>query len=314
MYRQNFSVGSAVRMAGLMASCLLYIGCTPTFNKITAPVTATGAAAGAPVPVPVPANNQAITTPAINQVAPVGTATTVAPKAAFQTTSQPINATAAFSNLTWNLDATTLGSNPIPGTPSAQFQIAVRTAVLPDGTSAYIFNDPWAQGGATGLEIQGVNIIINGVPQPATIYSNMDRFIPASPNNRTMSATAQIIRVTPKPGDTVAISFNNILPSNFNPPTYAALTAPTGIFGMKCATCHNPTSAAQGFANGLDLANWAFLIANAEAIPFDANNSFIYQRITNSVGFGFMPLGQAPLTAAEVDQVRQWLLDGAPNN
>jgi hypothetical protein len=232
---------------------------------------------------------------------------------ALVTTPQPINGTDQFNVLTWDLGAQLPSASgiPLPGTVGASFSISVRTVTLGNGAMAYVFNDPGATAGSTtALEFRGVNIIINEEPVAQTIYTNIDRFVPAA-NSRTFSPTAQLVNVTPAPGDVVSIAFGAIAPATFNPPTYQGLLASTGAFGAHCVACHSGATPAAG----MDITNWAFLIANAEAIPYDPANSFISQRILNSIGLGIMPRVTNGLqNPADIQAIQDWIRDGAPNN
>ncbi len=231
---------------------------------------------------------------------------------AFLTTAQAINAGATPVTLTWDLSRQLVrGTYPISGIPGAQFSISVQTVTLSNGSIAYLFNEPAVIGGGTSMEVQNIGLVINGVATAPTAYATMDRFIPPNPATRTLSQTAQTVMVTPNAIDTLAISFGKIATADFDPPTYTQLLSSTGVFGMNCVSCHSGASP----AGGMDITNWANLIAMGVAVPYAPANSLIYQRITNSIGTGFMPPPPNPvLPSVEVQMVRDWILDGAPNN
>jgi len=45
-------------------------------------------------------------------------------------------------------------------------------------------------------------------------------------------------------------------------------------------------------------------------LPGDANNSYLFQKVLS----GRMPLAGGPLTAGDIDLIRQWINAGAPDN
>jgi hypothetical protein len=51
-------------------------------------------------------------------------------------------------------------------------------------------------------------------------------------------------------------------------------------------------------------------------LPGDAANSYLYQKVAGaaSISGGRMPLGREPLSASDIELIRQWINAGAPNN
>lgn len=94
------------------------------------------------------------------------------------------------------------------------------------------------------------------------------------------------------------------------------------ILTASCATsqaCHQEGGAPGNFSAGAAYAN----LVNADAAesdkprvaPFDLANSYMFDKITGAPGSGTqMPLGGAPLAANEIQAIRTWILEGAPNN
>ena len=100
------------------------------------------------------------------------------------------------------------------------------------------------------------------------------------------------------------------------------------IFTANCALsgCHSGTNPQQGMnlSSGQAYAN----IVNVASLelpsmdriePSDPDNSYLVNKIQGTHvdvgGSGSrMPLGRAPLTQATIDQIREWVADGAPDN
>ena len=91
------------------------------------------------------------------------------------------------------------------------------------------------------------------------------------------------------------------------------------VFNSRCTECHSGGSAPQGLR--LDAANSYANLVNVASHevpslqrvePGDPDNSYLVQKIegTAAVG-GRMPLGRAPLTAAQIALIRQWISEGA---
>ena len=51
-------------------------------------------------------------------------------------------------------------------------------------------------------------------------------------------------------------------------------------------------------------------------LPGDAASSYLFQKVTGapSISGGRMPLGREPLSASDIELIRQWINAGAPNN
>jgi hypothetical protein len=51
-------------------------------------------------------------------------------------------------------------------------------------------------------------------------------------------------------------------------------------------------------------------------LPGDAGNSYLFQKVTGAatISGGRMPLGREPLSAGDIELIRQWINAGAPNN
>jgi len=87
------------------------------------------------------------------------------------------------------------------------------------------------------------------------------------------------------------------------------------IFTARCVTCH-------GLNGDLDLSSgvsYGNLVSVESAgyapymrvQPGDPDNSVLYGKVSGSAFGDRMPLGQPPLTEAGIDDIRQWIADGA---
>ena len=82
------------------------------------------------------------------------------------------------------------------------------------------------------------------------------------------------------------------------------------IFQRRCVVCH-------GGQKGLWLDSYEHVMAGGEdgavVIPGDPQASELVRRITGR-SQPAMPLGQEPLSDAEVTRITRWIQEGAPNN
>jgi hypothetical protein len=95
------------------------------------------------------------------------------------------------------------------------------------------------------------------------------------------------------------------------------------VFAPICAQCHIGGSAPQGLQLDTAAHAYQFLVgvpSNEQPSvlrvkPGDPDSSYLYQKITGASGIagGQMPLGQAPLPAATIAAIRQWIVNGALN-
>src|SRR5262249_12652968 len=83
------------------------------------------------------------------------------------------------------------------------------------------------------------------------------------------------------------------------------------IFEAACYGCHGPKSARGQLR--LDDRKSALKggISGAAIIPGDAGKSLLMRRILGEGGEARMPMGGAPLKAAEIELIRKWINQGA---
>lgn len=82
------------------------------------------------------------------------------------------------------------------------------------------------------------------------------------------------------------------------------------VLTQDCIVCH-------GGAGGLSVDTYAGLMAGgnsgAVVVPGDPDQSRLIQRLEGTIQ-PTMPLNAPELTTAEIDRIRQWILEGALNN
>lgn len=112
-------------------------------------------------------------------------------------------------------------------------------------------------------------------------------------------------------GDKIVNHDNNGPPPDLNP-TWVDDISP--IFTTRCTPCHigsTPT-------NGFDASDYNALLTktsqagNSIVTPGSLDNSELYQRLIGQ-GFPQMPPG-TPLSSADIELIRNWIEDGAPEN
>jgi len=101
------------------------------------------------------------------------------------------------------------------------------------------------------------------------------------------------------------------------------------ILVRNCAKCHKDSTTAANFARGLiyDFSDWNTVTNNsyfqnydttaATGSPYDPATfgGLPFQDIIQGAGMSHpMPLGGPGLTDCEINNIRQWLFNGAPNN
>ena len=106
-------------------------------------------------------------------------------------------------------------------------------------------------------------------------------------------------------------------------PTFTQIQ--TSIFNTSCALsgCHTGTFPPQGLnlSEGVAYSNLVNVAAQEKQgfvriKPGDPDNSYLFMKITGAAGIagGRMPLGRTPLSSDQVEMIRAWIENGAPNN
>jgi hypothetical protein len=99
--------------------------------------------------------------------------------------------------------------------------------------------------------------------------------------------------------------------------TFASIQA--NVFDAICTACHIGASAPLGLR--LDAANSYGLLVGVASVqqpslervaPNDPDNSYLIRKLEGTAGVGGrMPLGGTPLSQADINVIRQWIIDGA---
>ncbi len=90
------------------------------------------------------------------------------------------------------------------------------------------------------------------------------------------------------------------------------------IFNSKCFFCHPPSggmdlSNANAYANTVNVVSGDYAPA-IRVVPFDTAASIMWNKITNTGVYGAVMPPSQNLTAAEIDAIGRWILQGALNN
>ena len=120
---------------------------------------------------------------------------------------------------------------------------------------------------------------------------------------------------------------HSVLVSNGAPPaTLSQLQA--SVFTPICSVCHNGSNPANGAlpgAQNLSAGNSYAMLVNVASLeqptlmrvkPNDAANSYLIQKLEGAptITGARMPFGGPYLSQATIDQIKSWILNGAPNN
>lgn len=98
----------------------------------------------------------------------------------------------------------------------------------------------------------------------------------------------------------------------------------TDIFGAICSQCHIGSGAPQGLRLDSEDNSFNFLVdVDANEVPTlkrvapgDPDNSYIVHKVEGRAGIvgSRMPLGQDPLSDADIQRIKDWIANGAPRN
>jgi hypothetical protein len=221
-----------------------------------------------------------------------------------------INATATNRNVDWSLTTDLLEPATAPGYHTgATLRITARIATLSTGETSYYFSNPTLIAGTTSaLSIRDIQITINGVDiVNSTTYRLVNRMVPVS-GTRVLSNGTLVVQMPTAATDTVGFKIKNLSSVTFAPPTLTQLRAANGVFGQNCTACHNATTA----NGGLNLADYQTMLSTLNIVPFTPDASGIWLRMNDAANP--MPRNIGLLPAATTQPVRDWIMDGAPNN
>ena len=223
-------------------------------------------------------------------------------------------AAGATVNLTWNTATDFI--NPANAYIGGSIVLTVR-AVDTNGVTAYQYeNLRFINAGAGAAYIKSLVVYVNNVLVDGESFLYTERYVPnVAGNNSRRLAPAAAFFASPIGSQIkvkLAVAVLSRSDIDFRPVTYAALTAPGGIFATNCQSCH-------GASGGVSLAanNYNNVVGRTGASdktlvsPYSLMDNFLYERM-NNVTSPMPPAGLLP--QADRDRVRDWILDGAPLN
>jgi len=216
-----------------------------------------------------------------------------------------LEASPSRRTLSWDLESEIAAPRGL-SFPGAEFKIDIQATTTVNGEKTYIFSNPRLTAGNESLHMMYIEFVINNqLVQTATSYHSVNRRVPAGeerPAGVGSIAVAYDVRNT----DTVAISFGLLDAINFNPPTFAELIAPTGVFGANCMGCHD--GGAGNPQGNFDISSRDIVLQRLMVAPYSPNNSEIFKRMNDPLS----PMPQSGLLPQnQIDQVLHWIQDGA---
>ena len=219
------------------------------------------------------------------------------------TTSKIINGGSIIRTISWNLSKD-IAFPKGQSFNSAKFSLDVVVEIRGE-TKSYVFSSPRLTAGDQALAIRLVEIKINDtLVTTATTYRGVDRKVPKN-SQRILSTTSMVVPFDVQTSDRLSVQMDELITTEFNPPTFAQLSASNGIFTLECSSCHNAANK-QG---NLDIANLPSLFSQFFVSPMNPSASSLLQAMTHDTA-PMPPSG--PLDQGAINSVRDWILDGAP--
>ncbi len=219
-----------------------------------------------------------------------------------------MNATATRKTLTWNLE-TEIKSPTGLSFAGAQLSIDVQANTTINGEKSYIFSNPRLRAGTQSIHLIHISFNINNeLVSSATSYHGINRRVPAT-ETRDLSVGSITFLYDLKNTDTVSLSIGLLDVVDFDPPTFAELIAPTGVFGQNCLSCHNAADTASTLQGNFDISTRQAVITQIKVAPYSPNNSRLFIRMNDA---------QSPMPTSgvlpnnQIKQVLDWIRDGAP--
>jgi hypothetical protein len=139
----------------------------------------------------------------------------------------------------------------------------------------------------------------------ATSFHQINRRVPAT-EERDLATSSLVFRYDIRATDTISVLIGNLEPTTFNPPSFADLIAPGGVFNTHCMSCHDGASGNP--QAGFDISTRDAILSQLMVAPYAPNNSEIFIRMNDAQS----PMPQSGiLPDAELEQVLWWIQDGA---
>ncbi len=218
-----------------------------------------------------------------------------------------INPNKDGTTLTWDLGSEIKSPDGL-NFPGAQLEIEITAQSSSSGEKSYIISNPKLRAGDTdALKFQYLGIAINNqVVREANGLYGINRKVPAGEERDLIETGSMLFRYNIRSTDTISILIGNLERVAFDPPTFAELIAPGGIFGNNCMSCHDGAGNPSG---GFDISTRDAVFLQGKVAAGAPNNSRIFIRMNDTQS----PMPQAGmLPDADIEQVLWWIQDGAP--
>lgn len=224
--------------------------------------------------------------------------------ASIETFVKLINADKDGTVIRWNLGQEILQPRDL-SFANAQLEVRVTALSTITGEKSYIISKPKLKAGDQALHFQYFAVKINGqLIESATGFQQINRRVPAN-KQRDLATSSIVFEYDIRSTDVISIAIGRLEPITFDPPTFAELIDPAGVFGAQCLSCHDQTNPQGGF----DISTRDSVIGQLMVSPYSPNNSELFKRMNDSAN----PMPQTGLLDdSSLEQVLWWIQDGAP--
>lgn len=207
--------------------------------------------------------------------------------------------------LAWDL-GTEVEAVSMANFPGARLELDVRLMKSSTGDPAYIFSQPRLFAGDQALHLKLIEVSINGsLIASATTFKGVDRRVPAGESRDLLATSSMVVPFEVAATDEISLGIGSIQVVDFDPPSFAELTAAGGVFAQNCFSCHSGNN----LEGSLDLSSRDEIISGFMVSPYNIEQSEIYKRMTDTAN----PMPKSGvLPEDQLKQVRDWINDGAP--
>jgi len=207
------------------------------------------------------------------------------------------------------------GGSGASGPPSNQLSLAISTTSLPPGVVGNAYSQIFVATGGTapyawtvtagvpppGLDLSATGVI-SGTPTTVGTFS----FTVGVSDSAVPPATASMALSINVTAVTAAVSFSAQIQLIFSAPP------------ANCVNCHGTGGISPNLTSGLSYANLisaSVFTAGAQIVsPGSSAASMLFVRVSSTDPTFRMPLGGAPLSTADQNNIKNWIDQGALNN